>query len=128
MFGIYATSMWAHFIPPYTKGIDEPVPYEVLADNGISHVIEIGVDANVSRSQLCATMNNVADTNQDDPAREYWIGEDLIVRAYLVRDGRKSYFKAGTLYRYIPVKHPVTEKEDRPDRFYTSVWLARLSL
>ena len=126
--GIYAISLWSYFNPPYVKGTDKPVPYVVFQDNGISHIIEIGVDADVSREQLCATLAEVADIHQNDPAREYWYWEHMIIRAYFVKGGKRSYFTAGTLYRYIPVRYPVPEKEGRPDQFYTKAWLARLSL
>jgi hypothetical protein len=126
--GVRIIPTWNYFLPPYEKGTHKSVSYMIPNDNGLNPFIEIEVDANVSSEELCATLAEVADKHQNDAAREYWVTEYLTVRAYLVKDGKRSYFQSGTLHRYIPVRYPVPETKGKPDEFYTQVWLAKLSL
>ena len=126
--GIRVIPALNYFLPPYQRRTHKSVSYVIPNDNKLSPFIEIEVDASVSSEELCATLAEVADKHQNDAAREYWVTEYLTVRAYLVKDGKRSYFQAGTLYRYIPVRYPVPETKGRPDEFHTKVWLAKLSI
>jgi hypothetical protein len=126
--GIYTLSAWTYVSPPYVKGTHKYVPYVVSFDNKLTPLIEIELNENVSSEEMCATLAEVADRHEHDSIREYWVTEYLQIRAYLVKDGKRSYFEAGRLYRYIPATSPVRETEGKPDQFRTKFWLAKLSL
>lgn len=131
LIGISASQIWFFIWPTSLACQGTPVPYVILADNGLSPIIAIGVDEGVREQDLYATLRQVADEHQNDPAREYWIQEHLTIRAYLFRNGVASYFPAATLYRYIPIRNPpeAAQKDGpRADLFRRSPWLARRSL
>jgi hypothetical protein len=123
--GVYTLSALNYVSPPYVKETHKPVPYTVSFDNKLTPLIIIELDANVSSEEMCATLAEVADQHEHDSIREYWVTEYLQIRAYLVKDGKRSYFEAGRLYRYIPA---ASETEGKPDQFRTQFRLAKLSL
>jgi hypothetical protein len=106
--GVIAHAAWFSYHPPFVRGQDKPAPYAVLADNMIS-IIYIGVDTDISERQLYATLSQAADEHMDDPARDYLFAPYLGVEAYLMKDGRQSSVKAGSLRRYVPPKNPDAE-------------------
>jgi hypothetical protein len=72
-------------------------------------VISIGVDADVSERQLCATLSQAADEHMNDPARDYLFAPYLRVEAYLMKGGRQNSVLAGRVRRYVPPKNPDAE-------------------
>ena len=132
LIGVAAGQIWSFIRPPFLTCQGSPTTYVVLRDNGLDPFIVIGIDERVSEEDLCTTLRKVADEHQNDPAREYWLGQEhLTVRAYLMRNGVRSHFQAATLYRYIPIRNPPEAAQQdgpREDRVYRSFWLARRSL
>jgi hypothetical protein len=122
--------VWQRINPPFTKGHDRPASYVVLFDDKLPY-LAIGVDADITRKQLCATLAHVADVHQFD-GRDYWWFCYLRVDAYLMKDGQRSG-RAGTLRRYIPILNseykgwlelmPLLFGKD--DDFSTHLWFAR---
>ena len=132
LIGVTAGQIWSFIWPRPANCQGSPASYVVLRDNPLEPFIMIGIDENVSEDDLCATLSKVADEHQNDPAREYWLGQEhLTVRARLMRNGVPSYFQAATLYRYIPIRYPLEAAQQdgpREDRIYRSFWLARRTL
>lgn len=131
LIGISASQTWFFIWPTSLACQGTPAPYVILVDNGLNPFISIGVDEGVSEQDLYATLRQVADKHQNDPAREYWIADHLTIHAYLIRNGLSSRFPATTLYRYIPIRYPLEAAQKdgpRADVFRRSLWLARRSL
>jgi hypothetical protein len=80
-----------------------PAPYRVLEDT-METTIAIGVEAQIDKGQLRATLAKAANDHQHDSARDYLTLDHLWVEAYLVDKERRSTVPAGRLRRYVP--HP----------------------
>ena len=93
----------------------EGVSYSLL-DDDMGTIIKIGVVPTISEKELRATLVKAADEHQDDPARDYLGSMFLRVEAYLVKDGKQSTAKAGTLVRYVPPGNPAERKKLTIDR------------
>ena len=102
--GVLTHNAWLSYNPAFVKERDT-VPYVMLADNMVT-IIVIGVDANISERQLHATLSQAADEHMNDPAREYLFFPHLNVEAYLIKDGKQSCEKAGSLGRHVPPRNP----------------------
>ncbi|MGI8784407.1 MAG: DUF2518 family protein [Acidobacteriota bacterium] len=89
----------------HPQGEAQPVPYKVIYDH-MGTNLGIGVDPNITDSQLRATLRKAADDHQRDRGRDYLFYEHLWVRAYLVTEMGQSSVPAGTIRRYVPPFNP----------------------
>jgi hypothetical protein len=94
----------------------QAVAYKLLRDDN-GDVIGIGVPADVTESQLRATLVRAANEHQDDPARDYMFpGLYLWIDAYLVKDDHQGTVTAGRLRRFVPPGNPAQRQQIRSDR------------
>jgi len=87
--------------PPFIKGRDKPAPYIILEDDHFTR-LTIGVNANISEQELCATLSQAADNHMFD-GRDYMWYAYLFVDAFLIKDGKRSAYRAARLRRYVPI-------------------------
>ena len=76
LIGIAIGQLWSFIRPPSVTCQGNPTAYVVLRDNRLDPFIVIGIDEKVSEQDLCATLRQVANEHQNDPAREYWLGQE----------------------------------------------------
>ncbi|MEK6322473.1 MAG: hypothetical protein AABN33_12405 [Acidobacteriota bacterium] len=119
---------WAYVRRPFTEGVDKPMAYTMLRDE-MDTFIYIGVEPDISDKTLCATLSQAAEDHMNDRARDLLASQFFYVGAYLVRDGKQSAVRAGTLTRMVHgpkranlLPHYLT------DRFNVSLDEARRSL
>jgi hypothetical protein len=119
---------WVYLTRPFVEGRDAPRAYSILRDQ-MDTIIVIGVDANVSDRQLCATMSRAAEEHMNDRARDLLASQFISIEAYLVKDGKQSDAPAGSLNRLV---HPAGRRNLLPnfltDRFRLSLDGAKRSL
>lgn len=128
---------WTRLSAAQTADVSDAVSYNVLKDDMGSKIV-IGVQADITRNQLCATLIRAADEHKYDAARDYLFSDYLWVEARLVSHDRQSAMPAARLRRYVPPRNPSKQKGDwldwltglfgKRDKFYITLEDAKRTL
>ncbi len=132
MFALLVVAMatytaWAYLTRPFVDGRDPPVAYTILRDE-MDTIIVIGVGANTSDKQLCATLSRAAEEHMNDRARDLLASQFISIEAYLIEGEKRSAVAAGILKRSVhPAGRPNWVPNYLTDRFRLSLDVAQRS-
>jgi hypothetical protein len=119
---------WARYKYPFVAGVDKPLTYTMVRER-YDTFIYIGVDADISERQLCATLSQAAEDHMNDPSRDMLVANYFRVDAYLLKGDKQSAVPAAMLSRALhPPGRPNLLPNYLTDRFRLSLAEARQTL
>ncbi|MDQ3633987.1 MAG: hypothetical protein M3405_05690 [Acidobacteriota bacterium] len=82
------------------KILNKNIPYKVIRDQ-FDTIVEIIVNSDLNKDELCTAMTQAADELQDSPARDYLTAEYLWIEAYSFKEDNLSKYLVGKLRRQV---------------------------